>query len=33
MTSRYYLRRTGGLMFWRLGRLGGSFYLASRRVA
>ena len=23
-------RRVGGLRFWRIGRLGGSFYVASR---
>lgn len=23
-----YVRRNGGLLFWRIGRLGGSFYLA-----
>jgi hypothetical protein len=24
-------RRVGGLRFWRVGRLGGSFYVAARR--
>jgi hypothetical protein len=28
--NRFYLKRQGGLMFWRIGRLGGSFYLATR---
>lgn len=26
------LRRVGGLVFWRLGRLGGSVYVARRRT-
>lgn len=25
------IRRIGGLLFWRIGRLGGSFYIARRR--
>jgi len=28
-----YLKRNGKMMFWRVGRLGGSFYLASSAVA
>jgi hypothetical protein len=24
-----YLRRNGGMIFWRIGRVGGSFYLAA----
>jgi hypothetical protein len=28
-----HFHRKGGLTFWRIGRLGGSFYLARRRPA
>jgi hypothetical protein len=28
-----YLRKQGGLTFWRIGRLGGSFYVARRPQA
>lgn len=28
MDRNFYLRRNGGLVFWRVGRIGGSFYLA-----
>jgi hypothetical protein len=28
-----YLKRNGKMVFWRIGRLGGSFYLASSTVA
>jgi hypothetical protein len=28
LTMTYYIRRNGGMVFWRIGRLGGSFYLS-----
>jgi len=28
-----YLRRNGGMVFWRVGRIGGSFYLSQSRHA
>jgi hypothetical protein len=29
LTMTIYLRRNGAMMFWRVGKLGGSFYLAN----
>lgn len=31
LTKSLYIRRNGGLTFWRVARLGGSFYLARRK--
>jgi len=29
ISPRIYLRHNGALLFWRLGRIGGSFYISS----
>ena len=29
LSNRIYLRRNGALLFWRLGRVGGSVYISS----
>ncbi len=31
-TTTIYMRRHGNMMFWRVGRIGGSFYLAKSAV-
>lgn len=33
MAKSFYIKRQGGLHFWRIGRLGGSIYLAKRQPA
>lgn len=33
VSPRLYLRRTGSMVFWRIGRLGGSIYLSSMTTA
>jgi hypothetical protein len=31
MKRTYYIKRKGALVFWRVGRIGGSFYLAKSK--